>query len=516
MKNNILAFLGCILLLIFPSKIFSKTYYIAPNGSDTNDGSATAPFLNLSKAVGIAIAGDIIYVSGGTYSYTSTINITKSGTSSNKISIIALSGQKPVFDFSGQSLGARGIKLTGSYWVIKGIEIRGAGDNGLLIEGGSNNLIENCTFYKNRDSGLQLSKGASNNTIKNCDSYANADPTDYGDADGFACKMDVGSNNLFTGCRAWLNCDDGWDGYLRGTNDVTNYIENSWAFKNGYFENGTDAGANANGNGFKLGGSDDKTLTHNIVIKNSLAFGNKAKGFDQNSNPGSISVLNCTAHNNKGLNFRFEKAPASGKSLIIKNCIAYQPTYNINSAAIQENNSWTLNLTLNDSDFLSILESETLKPRKEDGSLPDIDYMHLNPKSKLIDAGVNIGLPYSGKAPDLGCFEYGLIDTVDSIDTDTLNNDSTFIETFTKSIEIFCYPNPAVNYASIILNGDLNGRCRIELNSIKGTHIKTLINEEIAGYFKNYVIDLHDINHGFYFVKIYLNDQLLKTEKILK
>jgi hypothetical protein len=31
--------------------------------------------------------------------------------------------------------------------------------------------------------------------------------------------------------------------------------------------------------------------------------------------------------------------------------------------------------------------------------------MHLAPRSKLIDSGKNVGLPYSGKAPDLGCFE---------------------------------------------------------------------------------------------------------------
>jgi hypothetical protein len=31
--------------------------------------------------------------------------------------------------------------------------------------------------------------------------------------------------------------------------------------------------------------------------------------------------------------------------------------------------------------------------------------MHLKPKSSLIDKGVDVGLPYNGKAPDLGCFE---------------------------------------------------------------------------------------------------------------
>ena len=72
--------------------------------------------------------------------------------------------------------------------------------------------------------------------------------------------MDVGNNNYFYGCRSWLNVDDGWDGYLRGTDDVSTVLENCWTWMNGYFLDGSDGGASANGNGFKVGGSDDKTL----------------------------------------------------------------------------------------------------------------------------------------------------------------------------------------------------------------------------------------------------------------
>jgi hypothetical protein len=33
--------------------------------------------------------------------------------------------------------------------------------------------------------------------------------------------------------------------------------------------------------------------------------------------------------------------------------------------------------------------------------------MHLAAGSKLIDKGTNVGLPFTGAAPDLGAFEYG-------------------------------------------------------------------------------------------------------------
>ena len=77
----------------------------------------------------------------------------------------------------------------------------------------------------NADTGLQIGNGASNNTIVNCDSFYNADST-LENADGFACKLDAGTGNQFIGCRAWQNLDDGWDGYLRGTDNITTTHEN--------------------------------------------------------------------------------------------------------------------------------------------------------------------------------------------------------------------------------------------------------------------------------------------------
>ncbi|MRS05112.1 T9SS type A sorting domain-containing protein, partial [bacterium] len=56
-------------------------------------------------------------------------------------------------------------------------------------------------------------------------------------------------------------------------------------------------------------------------------------------------------------------------------------------------------------DFLSLVETQLEIPRKEDGSLPEIEFMHPSVGSALKDAGVDVGLPYWGNAPDLGAFE---------------------------------------------------------------------------------------------------------------
>ncbi|MDO3693266.1 hypothetical protein QVZ41_00185 [Wenyingzhuangia sp. chi5] len=43
--------------------------------------------------------------------------------------------------------------------------------------------------------------------------------------------------------------------------------------------------------------------------------------------------------------------------------------------------------------------------RQKDGSLPYINSFKLSPNSKALNLGLDIGFPFSGIAPDLGCFE---------------------------------------------------------------------------------------------------------------
>jgi hypothetical protein len=79
---------------------------------------------------------------------------------------------------------------------------------------------------------------------------------------------------------------------------------------------------------------------------------------------------------------------------------------NLNHAASNAAfNSFTLQVTVNSSDFSSIDLSLLAAPRQPDGSLPNNDFMRLLSSSDCINKGKNVGLPYKGSAPDLGCFE---------------------------------------------------------------------------------------------------------------
>lgn len=411
-------FAGMILYFVLGAPLFAQKY-VATDGSDTNPGTFDQPFGTITKAIAVAVPGDTIYVRGGTYTLTTTISISasKSGLDSLRYFLFAYSGERPLLDFSSTVSGRKGISLNASYWHLKGLEVKGAGDNGLEISNGSYNIIEFCSFFENRDSGVQLSNGASNNRFINCDSYYNADPPDYGDADGFAPKLNVGSGNYFFGCRAWGNCDDGWDGYLRGANDVTTTLENCWTWGNGYLKDGTDPGPQANGNGFKTGGGDNSNseqLMHHVILKNCLAFGNKVKGFDQNNNVGSMTLLNCTGYNNREANYRIQRALNPGQTLTVKNCVSFNGNVQLGNFAVQETNSWRSPFVVTVDDFLSLDANLAYAPRQADGSLPEIEFMHLASMSDLIDAGVDLGMPFKGKAPDLGAFESDFVTAVET------------------------------------------------------------------------------------------------------
>lgn len=376
-----------------------SSFVVAPTYNYTVSNAA-----ELLVALSKVKAGETVYLKGGTYAMSSKITLSTSGTLGNEITILGqMDGTRAKLDFSAMAENSsnQGIVVAANYLHIKAIDIYKAGDNGMQVKG-NNNTIEFCAFSECSDSGLQIDSGASNNTILNCDSYSNADAS-LENADGFACKLTAGTGNKFIGCRAWQNLDDGWDGYLRGTDNITTTYTNCWAIKNGYLKNGNKGAGD--GNGFKTGGSDDKLLKHNGIYKNCIAAENVADGFDHNSNRGNVEIYNCSAYNN-GTNYNFSSTNPLAK-LTVKNSCAIAAYGSIKADVVdQTNNGWQNGLVTDASDFESVDSSQLIQARKADGRLPDITFMKLKTTSDLIDKGIAIdGIPYLGVAPDLGAFE---------------------------------------------------------------------------------------------------------------
>ena len=97
--------------LLLPS-VFCATYYVAPTGSDSAAGTLAAPYKSIQVAVDKAVAGDSIYLRGGTYSLSTNIQIKKSGTSSARITLAAYQTEVPIID--GEALTGTPAPVGGS------------------------------------------------------------------------------------------------------------------------------------------------------------------------------------------------------------------------------------------------------------------------------------------------------------------------------------------------------------------------------------------------------------------
>jgi hypothetical protein len=418
-------------------------FYVATTGNDTDPGTLESPFATLQKAVSVAAAGDTVYIRGGTYGITTPaasnagILFSKSGTSdTNRIKYWAYPGEVPVFDFSGLKISTSGYTMgfyvTGSWLHFKGLELCNVpmnqfSNNAISVDGGGNDIFELLDMHHNSGNGIFIGKGAGGHLVLNCDAHDNFDATsnqgEGQNADGFGVHYQTsGATTVIRGCRAWWNSDDGYD-LINQEVPVT--VEHSWAMGNGYANYGTYNPSSGNGAGFKMGSS--KTGVRHLV-RNNVAWKNKAHGFYANHSSGGNTWYNNTSYNN-GTQFNMLASPPDDPNTtitltgdlvhIMRNNLGY-PNKNSNMTGVDSAfNSWDLNLTPAANDFASVNDpsvsgtgasietSGALGPREADGSLPNVDFLKLAARSQMIDKGTDVGLPFVGEAPDLGAWEYG-------------------------------------------------------------------------------------------------------------
>jgi hypothetical protein len=492
MKNVLVIVIFFVLLI----NSLNAQIYVATTGSDSNPGTISKPLATITKALTlISPSNSTIYIRAGRYYYSAPIAITASGTSTTMYNLFAYPGERPILDFTDETKyegSMRGINLLAGYWHIKGIDIYNAGDNGMYIGGAvaHNNIIENCALYENGDAGLQIGNAAANNYILNCDSYYNRD-LNYGNADGFSPKLDVGDGNRFYGCRSWQNSDDGYDGYLRPSNNIWTYYTNCWCFANGYLKDGSVSPGN--GSGFKTGGSDSDTLKHFSNYTRCLCFNNSYRGFDQNHNAGTVRLINCTSLNNGSNDYSWGDPLAAGCYLAVENCVgignrAVWPAYY--TIAV------TNNMNCPTTYFVSTDTANVRSARKSDGSLPEVTFMHLTATSPLINAGTvdslttAVGLVYTPPKPDLGCFEYGSVEAINN------KNTSSVPQTFSLSQN---YPNPFNPTTVISYQLPENTFVTLKVYDVLGKEVATLINDEMTAGQHSLQFNAINLPSGIYF-----------------
>ncbi|NQX64349.1 S-layer homology domain-containing protein [Paenibacillus qinlingensis] len=314
-----------------------KTYvdngdiYVSSTATSGGNGTIDSP-LDLDTAIDYVRAGQKIILQDGRYVRNAKLEIKKGndGSADAMKYLVAAPGAKPIIDFDKRS---EGVVLSGNYWHVQGIDFtRSAANTKGFTVGGSNNIVESSRFYDNGDTGLQISRTdltesnkalwPSNNLILNCESFDNVDPSNN-NADGFAAKLTSGTGNIFRGDIAHNNIDDGWDLYTKaGTGAIGPVlIEDSIAYNNGTLTN--NRVGDGDKNGFKLGG---EGIRVNHVIRNSMAFGNGAYGFTNNSNPGVIAENNIGFNNARG-NLYFQPYADKPSYFSINGFVSYQKDY---------------------------------------------------------------------------------------------------------------------------------------------------------------------------------------------
>ncbi len=461
-------YLLALLLAISFRPAFSAVFYVAPTGNDANSGTITAPFLTIQRGQTAVVAGDTVYIRGGTYmvqnsqialhftssgtTWSYVTNLTKSGVAGKRINYWAYPGEQPVFNYSNLDPNANtatgervnAFEVSASYIYLRGLEVVGvrvplvSGVNTQSIcfsnNRGNNNIYERLSMHDGQAIGFYLTQGV-NTLVLNCDAYRNNDNTSTfagsangGNVDGFGCHPATagGTGNIFRGCRAWQNSDDGFD-CINAYAAVV--FENCWAFYNGYTQNFVTRG---DGNGFKAGGYGTTAYTAlpatvpNHTVQRCVSVRNRSNGFYSNHHQAGSFWYNNTGYQN-AINYnmvnRQDKTQAGylvdvdGYGHTLRNNVSLlgrstvtPDIANVNTTtSTLDHNTFPPNsvgTSLSASDFISLDTTLLRAPRQADGNLPIIPTLRLAASSSLIDAGTNVGFAYTGTAPDLGAFEF--------------------------------------------------------------------------------------------------------------
>lgn len=349
------------------------TMYVATDGDDSNSGrSESAPLRTLARAASLVEPGDVVYVREGTYPIQ--VKFVASGTAGRPIIWASYPGEWAVLDGSDRTRGVDPDRMTvagASFNVFANFEVRSGPQMGIHVSRGHDNLFTGLLIHGHHGSGIMVHNGNRNRFehLAVYDNFDESNPRGESGEDADGISVSSGDANIVRHVVSFRNSDDGIDAW-KSTNTL---IEFTVSHTNG-------AGSHGNGNGFKAGGG----VENYTVVRNSIAYNNRAAGFTNNDGR-QVSFLNNTAIGNGGANFVGEE------NVIFTNNLSMDGSVSVEGAT-QRSNSW--NMRFNDPGIVS-------RDPSHEG------FLSLRQNSRAIDAGTDTGYPFSGDAPDLGALEFG-------------------------------------------------------------------------------------------------------------
>ena len=442
----------------------AETYYVdADSGKDSNAGtSLDAPWRTIEKANSSVQPGDTVFVRAGLYRGEQ-VAPARSGTAEARIAYVACEGETP--HVTGGKDGALVSLVDKSYVTVRGFTLRDPDVVGWLVTisgtGSQHNRIENCDVTSPRGGGLVvMANGASYNEVTGClihDTGGGNQESGDGIVMNFGAHHNTASNNrVYNCCHSQVLLLN--DSRLNTVSENDLYAtDRAWAGAGVNLVLGAHSNTIVGNRIHDLAHITDikcaiqvntaDNSIHNNIIYNVPGFGISLQSYSFRGMTQTAKdnlVANNTVYNTgrQGLTVLSKDDCVSAGNHIVNNIVVGSPrdwygrnawvmvfdTYHLKRQA--EPGTWFDNVFENNVFFhkrageknmvlyshngppvtWSIPELEKAYPQTFKGNRelapelagPESGDFYLKPGSSLIDSGIDVGLPYEGKAPNIG------------------------------------------------------------------------------------------------------------------
>lgn len=439
--SSCVVILTWVLLLLAFQVGSAMDYYVDrnhPSASDGNPGTLDSPWWTIQHAADTAVAGDTVYIRGGTYN--EHVDVEHGGEASGHIVFSAFPGDAPIIDGTGVTESQNGFVVDKPYIKLVGLEICNWDENGIWAEGAAFLEISDCVVHDvcygigladgTHDfvlNGVEVhhfdlygfdvspSGGADcyNGTFNDCVAHTGRDPEQ--NVDGFALGHGSQHDFMFNRCKAY-GVFDGFDISSRDTTLSACLAYDCW---NGAY----------------------KLWQDNVKLVNCIGYGSNGSivELDWDGEPGVTTLVNCTFFDAETYTVWVENA---ADALHMYNCIlagganiglafeqsdvgSYRGDYNLfhNAAAGRaivvgyedefslqqvESGSWTAYSGQDEHSLVAHSDSELFAD-------PTSFDLHLRRTGPAVDRGTGVGAPEedydgsprpNGDGYDIGAYEH--------------------------------------------------------------------------------------------------------------
>jgi parallel beta-helix repeat protein len=259
-------------------------YFVATTGNDSANGSSTAPFKTIRKAITVAMPGDTVRIRSGTYSgWSNQLNPTRSGRADAWITFRADDGALPIIEPTSDITAGSGVEpvdVAVSYIRIEGLVVRNWPTSGISNgwnHPSSNIHVRHCIAENNGVNGITFYK-----------------------ASNVLFEYNIAAHN---GNRA-PSWSSGFNLFAATGSASTNIVRGNVSFENidvcGDPDGGCDAATSTDGNGFIL----DEASTGALFVNN-IAFRNGGSCIRLTNSSGAHVINNTCFHNAQDTGYAF-------------------------------------------------------------------------------------------------------------------------------------------------------------------------------------------------------------------